>query len=232
MRFTRTNAGVDFKFIVLTVSSLALVLGLWITSAELIRPSWEVQDGKVSASTFEKSRARIAATIGVVRSDLWAEDALIRPGFDPATGAQSPADGSDRIAALAAAQRALLFAPVNPRLWLLLAAANPASRPDGADDAASALEMAYLTGQQEARLLPARLLIAARSSALSDLAIQDFVQSDVNLIFTKLPNLKPALQMAYRASTAENRAVLDRIISSASPGFLQSKDDTPGRPDH
>ncbi len=161
----------------------------------------------------------------MVRGDLWAEAALIQSGFDIRSGAQvAKMDVSETKAVWEAAERGLAIAPLNPSLWLLLA--NPGSPSDAEGfNRSLALEMAYLTGQQDLRLLPARLLIAARSSALSEKTIQDFVRGDIGFVFKTARALRPAILAAYKASSIENRPFLQRIIAAADPSFLPAARD-------
>src|ERR1700722_3741173 len=80
--------------------------------------------GPIPAATQEQDRAAEAARRGVIRGDLWAEDAiLLAAGLqnDVAGGGITPA--SDTLeAARAAAERAARLAPHDSRIWLLIAA--------------------------------------------------------------------------------------------------------------
>ncbi len=112
------------------------------------------------------------------------------------------------------------MAPIDAEMWLLLA-----TTAQGTDDfeEVHALEMAYLTGLQNFNLLPARLLIAAKSRALADKAIQDFVRMDIDFVFAKAPGLKPALLQSYLASAPDNRAFFEEAIAANDPAFLAER---------
>ncbi len=150
-----------FRSLLVIVSAFALIQGIWILSAELERPGLGSDRSAANRGEARKARAKIAAAIGLVRADLWAEDALIQSGFDTASGNlpfTTPA--SEMLAARAAADRALSSAPLQAQMWLLLAAS--ASSFGAESSSAAILEMAYLTAPQCPALIPPRLLIAAR----------------------------------------------------------------------
>lgn len=66
-----------FRSLLVIVSAFALIQGLWILSAELVRPGLGSERTTADRGEARKARAKIAAAIGLVRADLWAEDALI-----------------------------------------------------------------------------------------------------------------------------------------------------------
>ena len=201
-----------FRLILAVVSVVALIQGIWIFSAEIERPRLR-SAGNAPYSEAAKARAKIAAAIGLIRADLWAEDASIQSGFDISSGnLPSEAPASEILAARTAAERALSTAPLQAQMWLLLAASN--SSLGEASSGAAALEMAYLTAPQSPSLIPARLLIAARSRALADASVQDFVRMDADYIFSDAPALKPAFLAAYAASLPTNRAFLEQIAKA------------------
>lgn len=218
------HPALNFKSLLFAAAAAALILGVWVTGAELVSPHSAISGLPGSSIEAQRFRANAAARIGLLRGDLWADDALLRSGFDLGTGAfqaRTQANTEDGRLVVASAERALSLSPLDSRIWLLLAA-QETSAPLDREKAASALEMAYLTGQGDAGLLPARLMIAARSGALSNKTIQDFVQTDLNFIFLKLPGLKSVLLEALRVSTGADRAVLEHMISAADPAFLQA----------
>ncbi len=208
-----------FRSLLVIVSAFALIQGLWILSAELVRPGLGSERTTADRGEARKARAKIAAAIGLVRADLWAEDALIQSGFDTSSGNFSfIAPASEMLAARAAADRVLSSAPLQAQMWLLLAAS--ASSFGTESSGAAALEMAYLTAPQCPALIPPRLLIAARSSALADQSVQDFVRIDADYIFTKAPALKSAFLAAYWASLPENRPFLEQIAKANGQSLL------------
>jgi hypothetical protein len=206
-----------FRSFLVIFSAFTLIQGIWILSAELLRPG--LGSERSAADRGPQTRAKIAATIGLVRGDLWAEDALIQSGFDTSSGNLVLTGAtSETSAARAAADRALSSAPLQAQMWLLLAASASSSGTDNVG--AAALDMAYLTAPQSAALIPSRLLIAARSSALADQSVQDFVRMDADYIFTKAPALKSAFVAAYSASLPENRPFLEQVAKASGQSIL------------
>ena len=100
---------------------------------------------------------------GLVRGDLWIDAAIANaapllfklPGNPANDVSQSEAE---HVRALA--DRGARLAPLDPRVWLVLASLN--SRPGGNNrKAVEALKLSYYTGPNAPALMPLRLLLAA-----------------------------------------------------------------------
>jgi hypothetical protein len=208
--------------------AFAFVLGLqatWIILPEATRPgpfhlSFDAQ--AAALAKLQRSKAGWAASLGTVRGDLWADNALTYEDLIWA-GTSNDKNASDSLEqeARAAAERALTYSPHRADIWLLLAAF--ASRFDGADSPAdSALKMSYYTGSNEIFLMPFRLFVSFRSQALDDVELQEMVRRDIRVAMTRKPDLKPALIIAYKNASPANKSFVEQAIAEVDSTFLAS----------
>ena len=107
---------------------LAVLLGgyaAWMLTLEMMRPSPpSFPFADIASTSSDRDRAAAAAQIGVIRGDLWADEAiLLASGLldEAAAGTARPAPESLG-AARDAAERAVSLAPHDSRIWLLIAA--------------------------------------------------------------------------------------------------------------
>jgi len=213
---TRPISQTRFRLLML---AFALVLGfqaMWIILPETIRPGpihLSFDKRAAASAQLQRSKAAWAASLGSVRGDLWADNAL--------TYADLIWTGNPEQEARASAQRALTYSPHRADVWLLLATLN--SRFDGtALQAASALKMSYYTGPNEISLFPLRFFVSFRSQALDDIELQDMVRRDIRMVITRKPDLKPDLIIAYKNASPENRKFVDQAIAEVDSTFLAS----------
>ncbi|OAF15464.1 hypothetical protein AYJ54_39490 [Bradyrhizobium centrolobii] len=120
--------------------------------------------------------------------------------------------------ALGRVKQTLSTSPYSPELWLALVLLQ-AQRDPHDPVVFEALKMGYLTAPTDARLMPVRLDIAGRFDALADPDIKDLVRSDVRLIMTRRPELKPAIVSAYRRASDLGKAFLQDVVQSIDPTF-------------
>ena len=207
---------------ILMVFAITLgIAGAWILICEPARApriGFPV-DQNYQAAADQRWKAALAARVGAVRGDLWAElffsfanSILIRSG--PDFGAIETLNE-----ALPAARRALMFAPLRSEVWLLLAAmANDyeLETPSGA----TALTMSYYTAPYNQALTPLRLSVATRGSAVRDAELRQLVEQDLQIIFASEPNLRPAVIAAYATASADGKQLIESVIKEADPAFL------------
>jgi hypothetical protein len=210
-----------------TVFVFAFVLGCqatWILAAEIFRPSlpgFPVNAQAVAAAAANRNEATMAASFGFIRGDLWAESALTYldmfwSGDSDSASAQVPMM-IER--AREVADRALTFVPHDARIWLVLAGID--SRFDWLNrKMAAELRMSYYTGANETDLIPLRLLLAVRSEALADWDFQQLVRHDLRTIFTRKPELKPAILTAYRDALPIGQQFLEETLAEIDPALL------------
>lgn len=174
-----------------------------------------------SVMALEQDRIKRAASIAVVRGDLWTETAFTFAGqlwSDPAI----QSDGTDRSSGdvLKSLTQALRYSPHRGDVWLLFAAL--ADRYKWARyQPGLLLKMSYYTAPNELTLLPLRLNVLLHASgAIGDAELQEMARRDISLILTRAPALKPALVDAYRSASPAGKAFAERVISEIDPGYL------------
>jgi hypothetical protein len=198
-----------------TVLVFAFVLGCqaaWILVAEFFRPPhsdfFATQQTAAVAAT-DQNGAALAASIGLIRGDLWSEVALTY--LDRFLTDNRHSTNAQIEQAREVADRALAIAPHNAGVWLVLASIN--SRFDWLNHkAAAALRMSYYTGANETELIPLRLLLAVRSVALGDSDFQQLMRHDIRTVITRKPELKPAIVAAYRDAAPIGRQLIEDTL--------------------
>jgi len=195
---------------------------IWLLAAELVHPAQSHVRVDATAATARRAAATLAARIGLVRGDLWAECALSYADLIWAAGHADDATSKEiEQEAHAVAATALAHAPHDARVWLLLAGLASRFRPaDG--NVAELLKMSYYTGPSEVELIPHRLLAIVRSRALGDSDLQQFVLRDARIIVKQKPELKPAIVTAYREASEEEKRILEGIVGELDPHLLTS----------
>ncbi|MBV8448008.1 MAG: kinase/pyrophosphorylase [Hyphomicrobiales bacterium] len=207
-------------------TALAVILAIaavWILSAEALRPrlaSFPAAAAAVTATPIERDRAETAARVGLVRGDLWAEYAMTLVPQLPQEIIKGGTIGG-HLAELSrkGAERAAGLSPHDSRIWLLLAAV--ASQLDRTGrESEGALGMSYYTGPNELSLIPLRLSIATRSSAIGDPDFQLLVAQEIRTVLTRKPDLKPWILVAYRNASPEGRSFLETTVGALDPALL------------
>jgi len=207
------------------IALVLLAMSAWILGAELARPDLDFLPApSLAAGTAALSdRATTAAAIGRIRGALWVDAAITRATALRAAletdGPPAPAAMIEETRELAA--RAALHAPHEARAWLLMAAAD-AEREAFRQRVAAPLKMSYLTGPNEAALMPLRLIVATRSLAITDEELQILAEADVRAILTRKPELKPAITAAYRGASADGRRFLRSAVERVDPRLADS----------
>jgi hypothetical protein len=192
---------------------------------ELLRQkpiAFPLDRASAEALAVYRPRAVLAASIGAIRGDLWAEAAFTDSRF---MWADRPASldrtNNDRIdAARANAETALKFAPINGAVWLFLAKL-PTNSPNNENRVATLLEMSYFTAPSDADLAPARLERAATSSALADKDIQAFIKTDIRAILSRRPEFQQGIMAAYRNALPQNQPMFESLVAGVDPNAAQ-----------
>ncbi|KWV58511.1 hypothetical protein AS156_33500 [Bradyrhizobium macuxiense] len=118
-------------------------------------------------------------------------------------------------------RQTLSISPYNPELWLALALLQ-AQRDPHDPVVFEALKMTYFIAPNDMRLVPVRLDVAGRFDLLADPDIKDLARSDVRLIMTRRPELKPAIVSAFRRASDRGKAALQDAVQSIDPTFVPS----------
>jgi hypothetical protein len=207
---------------ILMVFAITLgIAGAWTLICELARaPRVGFPfDQNYQVAADQRSKAALAARVGMVRGDLWAElffsfanSILIRSG--PDFGAIETLNE-----ALPAARRALVYAPLRSEVWLLLAEMAKDYELQ-TPSAAIALTMSYYTAPYHQALTPLRLSAATRGNAVRDAELRHLVEQDLQIIFTSKPNLRSAVVAAYATASAEGKHLIESVVRETDPAFL------------
>lgn len=190
----------------------------WILIPEFYSGGLRVREAGAAASSAESDNLDKAASLALVRGDLWAKSALASAAALERNPGASSADGQVRKRLI----NALINSPYQADVWLTLARLADQFKWTRYDIPAL-LKMVYYTGANDVRLVPARTKLALRLNATgADMELQDLVKRDVNLILRRWPELRPALVEAYRSANPEGRALADRVIARSDPAFLRA----------
>ena len=211
----------QFRKILMVFAVTLMIAGTWTLISELTRvpPIGFPADQNRAASADQRWKAALAARVGMVRGDLWADlfftfaDAIVsRSGRD--FGAIETLNE-----ALPAAQRALVFAPFQSEVWLLLAAMAEDYELQ-APNTIDALTMSYYTAPYNLALAALRLSVATRGNAVRDPGLRQFVEQDLQIILASKPKMRPAVLAAYATASAEGKHLIESIAQEADPSFL------------
>jgi hypothetical protein len=211
------------------IFTFAIVLGLqagWILATELSRratiiDSASAEEGAAD-SPYQMAASR-AARFGLVRGDLWAESALSFVNLSP-TGFFGRIDlsRSETVEKVRTkAEQALRYSPHDARIWLVLATLDSQFNPRDSRVAAL-LRMSYYTGANEIELTPLRLLVLARSDALTNDDLKQLVYRDIRNVITRAPQLKYTIITAYREASPVGRELFNQILAELDPTLLSS----------
>jgi hypothetical protein len=194
---------------------------VWILSAEThSHDRFSIAEN--AASPAKPDGFSRAASIAMVRGDLWAESAfalVVGPWTNPAAAVD---DAGIPEPALSAFTQALHCSPHRGDVWLMLAALADRYR-SVKYDIGALLKMSYYTAPNELSLLPLRLHVAlAANAAAREPELRDMVKRDIRLVLTRQPALRPALTAAYHSASADGKAVAEHLISEVDPGYLKT----------
>ena len=172
--------------------------------------------GAATAAVSFRTGAYQAARFAGVRGDLWSEAAFT---YAAALWARTPRGGDAQTVATEAhaiIERALAYAPHDSGVWLLAASlALQSERPSS--DPTSLLKMSYYTGPSERSLIPLRLLIAARSDALENMEVQQFIRRDLRYLFGLRQT--SAVAEAYASASPGGKRFLEQAIDDIDPAY-------------
>lgn len=214
-----------FRAFAVVFAFLLACQAFWILAPELSRPlliTFPRDADSAADLTESRSAAHLAAQLGAVRGDLWAQEALTYSGLFRRDGQNKTTDDTVTAEEVRnAAERALVFAPHDARIWLVLASID--SRFDWLNEkAAAALRMSYYTGPNEVDLIPARLLLSLSSPAISDKDFQPLVVHDLRTIVTRRPELKSAVSDAYSYASPEGQHFVRDTLKDLDPNLLST----------
>jgi hypothetical protein len=206
----------------------AILLGaqcLWLVPAELVRPRIsELPIDMTSAAAAAKQRdaASRAASIGAIRSDLWAEAAFTYADllWSEKNEAMANADpASTLLRARATLSRALNNGPHQSSAWLLLAGLS-LRFPSLGFDVLETLKMSYYTGPSERALVPLRLRTAVQLDGPKDIEMRQFISRDLRMLLAQ--KQKSAIAEAYNVASPSEKRFIESTIKDIDPTALDS----------
>jgi hypothetical protein len=185
-----------------------------LVSAELIRPGnieLPTDESAATEAARHSEAADRAASIGVIRGDLWAEAAFTHAESLWGNAAGVP-NSVQR--ARSGINRALRDAPHRSDVWLLAAGLAQRSASIGFDPT-EALRMSYYTGSSEMRLVPLRLTIAMKRDEFDDSELHEFISHDVRLLLAQ-KQMAP-ISAAYMEASVKGKDFLMRTLRDIDP---------------
>jgi hypothetical protein len=201
----------------LALGGILGIYALWQLTAAFMHPQAPYFLSAPAADDAGKApAAAIAAQVAQIRGDFWFDDALLtRPGTSGVNDTQpSPALDEAHAAALQSAR----LAPHDARAWLLLALLDSELRLQSHQQI-EALKMAYYTAPNDLSLIPTRMKLAVRSSAIADADFQTLVASDV-LSAARQPALQSALVSSYLQASPDGKRFLEASVGALDQGLL------------
>ena len=210
-----------WKFRLLALLLVVFVGGVSIAilAAEVLRPApppLGLRSGDV-LSPDETSSARLSSTIAPFRSDLKGDYAVALAGqvfhSEPAAAPEEIQAARDKV------RSALEIGPHNSRLWLVLALLQARSNPID-PLLPKSLKMSYLTGPNQADLIPLRLQTVTSNNALDDSDLAELARSDVRAMLTQLSQQRPMLLDDYARASGVGKKFLEESVGRVDPGFL------------
>src|SRR6266851_10041652 len=179
-------------------------------------------DGKTATIAFaEQDKIKQAASLAVVRGDLWAESAFTH-GSQLWIDRARELDAGDQLngEARTTLTRALRYSPHRGDVWLMFAALADQFKWSGYQPSLL-LKMSYYTAPNELALFPLRLDVSLHAKGvIDDAELQDMVRRDISVILSRAPALKPALVAAYRSALPQGKVLAERVISEIDPDYL------------
>jgi hypothetical protein len=213
----REPSYVAFRLTILLFAIMLAAQSAWLLIAEYYRPAiTELPTDPAAAATAAGGRgaAALAASIGAIRGELWAESAFTYANLAVGASAGGTVPNPPRTLARAREDldHALDDAPTQSDAWLFraeLALRYPASGIDGTQ----ALKMSYYTGPSEERLIPLRLSMAVRANKFDDIEMSQLVSRDLRLLLARKQNA--VIIQAYNAASADGKDFIEQSIHTA-----------------
>ena len=209
-----------WKFRLLALFLVVFVGGISIANltAEVLRPApppLGLRSGNVPSP--DETRLSLSSTIAPFRSDLKGDYAVALAGqifhSEPAVPPEEIQAARDKV------RSALKIGPHNSRLWLVLALLQARSNPID-PLLPKSLKMSYLTGPNQADLIPLRLRTVTSNKSPDDSDLAELAWGDVRATLTQLPQQRPMLLDDYARASDVGKKFLEESVRSIDPGFV------------
>jgi hypothetical protein len=219
---TDVRSHLAFRLVAFVFAGLLALQCVWLLAAELVRPGIDRLPTDIAAAEAAAEKhgaASLAASIGAIRGDLWADSAFTDADLlwskKGARGNEDPPGTLPH--ARTSLDRALDDSPHLSSAWLLLA--GLASRfPSLGLDATELLKVSYYTGPSEQNLIPLRLRIAVQSDNFSDVEIRQFVSRDIHFLLSQKQT--SAISEAYNTASSVAKGFMEQTIRDIDPSAL------------
>jgi len=207
-----------FRASVFILAIVLVVQSAWLLGAEFFHstlPYFQQYRAEGKQAAADRSTAVLAASIGWLRGELWA-DAAIALASGPA---------SNIAGARTFAERAARLSPHDSRVWLLLAALDSRLR-QPIHKISNELKMSYYTGPNELALTPLRLRIATGSTVISDADLKSLVAQEIRTIILQHQDKKSSILAAYRGASPEGKKFIEATVGDLDKNLLAALRDT------
>jgi hypothetical protein len=213
---------VKFRIIIMLVTTLLGLQCVWLVSSELARPAVVGLSTNVTAASKaakEHNRAALAATIGAIRGELWAQSAFSYADLLFGENKESAVTSTKLARASISLEHALRDAPVQPAAWLLRAWLG-ARYPSLGFNATEALKMSYYTGPSEEELIPLRLRLAVLSGAIGDLEMSPLIRRDLRLLLAR--KQQAVIADAYSGASPSGKRFIEKALGDIDRSAAES----------
>ena len=209
-----------FRFATRLFATLLGVLSIWLLLSELSRSGIErlpIDPGSAGMAAKQRSAAAFAASIGIIRGDLWAESAFTYSDLLWGDGGSANLTQALQHAHISAGN-ALKLAPHQSGAWLFLAALL-SHHPSQGLNPAETLRMSYYTGPSERELMPLRLRFMARLDAFGDDELQQFARWDLRALIAQKQTT--AIAEAYRKASPAGKRFIEQTVADIDPSVVE-----------
>lgn len=213
---------VVFRTAVLIFAGLLGVQSVWLLSSELLRTDLvhlPTSPAAAAEAATKRDRAALAAAIGGIRGQLWAESAFTHADLLFGNVEESAEVSRQLARARPSLERALRDSPAQPAAWLLRAGLG-ARYPSLDFNATEALKMSYYVGPSEDDLIPLRLRLAVKSRAITDADMLPLIRRDVRFLLAR--KQQTAITEAYNAAQPAAKRMIEQIVSDVDPSAAGS----------
>jgi hypothetical protein len=195
---------------------------IWLLLAEFSRPRLDglpLDAASAAAASKDRELALWAATVGIIRGDLWAISAFTyadvvidnnrtsgRPAADPAVARLR-----------ASAEHALNNGPTQSAVWLLrtgLALRYPSGRLNPLEP----LRMSYYTGPSDQGIVPLRLQFAAQADGFGDIEIREFAIRDIRMLLAT--KQYRAIAHAHEIASNAGKQFIEQTVHDIDPSAI------------
>ena len=213
-----------FRFLALLLFTVVGAISIANLVAEFLRPDPLPPASRSDMAPLPEqiSATDLASKVVPFRSDLKADYARALAGAALHTrsreGTEEQKDAQNAITG------ALGIGPHVSQLWLVLAMLQTRRSPVDPLIAQS-LKMSYLTGLNQAPLIPIRLGVVTSNNSLNDSELGLLARSDVRALLIHLPDGRKELSGDYQRASEVGKRFLEETVAAIDPGFVATLHD-------